>query len=133
LDAKSRVTVPARWRIEGVDQLLAVPDGVLPVLRLMPPQSLREVLENVEASESLSAQDKLAITRVYSARAFPCSLDKQRRLSLPANYVKALGLSREVMVVGAWKHIEVWRPEEWESYVARADGLLAVGSQSFAF
>jgi MraZ protein len=130
LDAKSRVTVPARWRYAGMDELLALPDGAQQVLRLMPREVLTDMLTKVQASEALSEPEKLAVIRLTSARAFPCSLDKQGRLSLPPTHVERLGLSGEVLLVGAWTHIEVWRPDDWESYSGKAESLLAVGAQT---
>jgi MraZ protein len=130
LDAKNRVTVPARWRFAGLDELLALPDGVLPVLRLVPREVLTDMLTKVQGSGGLSEPEKLALIRLYSARAFACPLDRQGRLSLPPTHVERLGFSAEVFLVGAWRHIEVWRPEEWETYAAKAESLLGVGAQS---
>jgi MraZ protein len=131
LDAKSRVTVPARWRFAGMDELLALPDGIQPVLRLMPREVLTDMLTKVQASESLSEPEKLALIRLYSARAFPCPLDKQGRLSLPSASTERIGISGEVVLVGAWRHIEIWRPEDWQSYAGTAEPLLAVGARTF--
>ena len=88
------------------------------------------MLEKVQVSANFGEPEKLALIRLYSARAFPCPLDKQGRLSLPPAHVDRLGFSGEVLLVGAWKHIEIWRPEEWESYAGKADSLLAVGAQT---
>lgn len=129
LDAKSRVTVPARWRFEGLEELLAVPDGSSPVLRLMPPQVLAETLQRLQEDGTLGAPEKLALTRLYSAQAFPCTLDRQGRLSLPLGYVQRLGFSGEVMLVGAWKHIEIWEPARWRDYSAEAEALMAAGGR----
>ena len=104
LDAKSRVTVPARWRFPGMDELLALPDGIQPVLRLMPREVLTDMLEKVQASANFG--------------------------ELPPTHADRLGFSGEVLLVGAWKHIEIWRPEEWESYAGKADSLLAVVAQT---
>ncbi|MGI8605347.1 MAG: division/cell wall cluster transcriptional repressor MraZ [Verrucomicrobiales bacterium] len=96
----------------------------------MPRDVLTEQLEKIQTVATLSEQEKLAIMRLYSARAFPCALDRQGRLSLPPAYVQDLGFAGEVMLVGAWRHIEIWKPAQWKDYASRADTILSVGAQA---
>jgi MraZ protein len=50
-------------------------------------------------------------------------VDKQRRVSLPLELRTKAGIdpSTEVMVYGAFDHVEVWTPEAFESFIARAE------------
>ncbi len=131
LDDKGRVTVPARWRFDGLDELLAIPDGANPCVRLMPKEAFDDLLQKVQASTSHTEQDKLGIVRMYSASAFPCSIDKQGRVVLPAGYIESHQFSGEVTLVGAWRHIEVWRPADWKTYQERYSSMIGAGAQFF--
>ncbi len=115
LDAKGRVTVPSRWRFEGLTTLLALPDEDLPVLKLMPSRVFHEMLEKMESDPTLTEAERLKKIRYYSPRAFDCPLDAQGRLLLPSKYVEKLELSKEVTLIGAYRHIEIWQPTAWKS------------------
>ena len=131
LDDKGRVTVPARWRFDGLEELLAVPDGANPCLRLLSRETFAELLQKVQAGATLSEQDRLGIVRMYSSSAFPCAIDKQGRVLLPADYIRRFGFSGEVTLVGAWRHIEVWRPEDWVAYQEKYTPMIGAGAQFF--
>ena len=70
LDSKGRVTVPARWRHEGMGLLLALPDDLQPALRLMPPAVLQALLDRVEADPDLPEDERDNKIRFHSSRAF---------------------------------------------------------------
>lgn len=128
LDAKGRVTVPARWRHDGMEAMVALPDDALPSLRLMPSVVLDRQLAKVEADTSQSEELKAEIMRFYSFRAFECPLDKQGRLLVPSTYVEKLGLAGMVQLVGAYRHFEMWRPEVWDEHFAKLQSAHAAGA-----
>lgn len=128
LDTKGRVTVPARWRHEGLDILLALPDDAQPSLRLMPTQVLNSVLARLEEDPTQSDDEKAEKLRFYSYRAFECSLDKQGRLLLPSMYIEKLGLAGPVQLVGAFRHFEIWRPEVWQDHLVHLQSEHASGA-----
>ena len=128
LDGKGRVTVPSRWRFDGLDALLALPDDSQPALRLMPAAVLNDILLKLELDASLTEDDRLTKVRYHSSRAFECPLDKQGRLLLPADYVTELKLSGRVMLVGVWRHLEVWRPEHWGVHFGKLTAAHAAGT-----
>jgi MraZ protein len=128
LDAKGRVTVPARWRHDGMDSMLALPDDVQPSLRLMPVGVLDRLLAKVEADEGQGEEMKAEIMRYYSFRAFECPLDKQGRLLVPSMYVERLGFNGTVQLVGAYRHFEMWKPEVWDDHFAKLQQAHAAGA-----
>lgn len=56
--------------------------------------------------------------RIRRLRLFPkaeeCSLDGQGRFILPQEFIKNLDFKKEVLIVGAGDHFEVWDLELWE-------------------
>jgi MraZ protein len=128
LDGKGRVTVPSRWRFDGLETLLALPDDAHPALRLMPPAVLNDILTKLESDPSLTEEDRLPKVRYHSSRAFECPLDKQGRLLLPSDYVTELKFAGRVMLIGAWRHLEIWRPERWAEHFAALQSAHAAGA-----
>ena len=52
--------------------------------------------------------------RAIFSKAEPGKCDRQGRFLLPAKLLQALGISREVMIVGVFDRIEVWDRAVWE-------------------
>ena len=128
LDPKGRVTVPARWRHEGMERMVALPDDFQPTLRVMPSVVLDMELAKLEADTTQPEALKDEKYRFYSYRAFECPLDKQGRLLLPSHYVEKLNLSTSVQLVGAFRHFEIWRPEVWQEHLQQLQAAHASGA-----
>ena len=113
LDDNHRVTVPARWRFEGLSELFAVPDPRQPFLILLPDSELKKIVNDLETAEDVEPLVRRQFVRQLFSRATPCPLDRQGRLVLPYEICSGLGLRGEVMLAGGGSRIEVWRPENW--------------------
>ena len=113
LDDNHRVTVPARWRFEGLSELFAVPDPRQPFLILLPGSELKKIVNDLETAEDVEPLARRQFVRQLFSRATPCPLDRQGRLVLPYEICSGLGLRGEVMLAGGGSRIEVWRPENW--------------------
>ncbi len=113
LDDNHRVTVPARWRFEGLSELFAVPDPRQPFLILLPDSELKKIANDLETAEDVEPLVRRQFVRQLFSRATPCPLDRQGRLVLPYEICSELGLGGEVMLAGGGSRIEVWRPENW--------------------
>lgn len=114
LDAKNRVTIPSRWRQEGIDEFYAIADPRKPVVMLLLAEELRRMKSEVDSVTDMPVSEKRAFTRQLFAQANPCSVDKQGRLVLPQEFCDCLKLEAEVVLAGAGTRIEVHHPEEWE-------------------
>ena len=113
LDDNHRVTVPARWRFEGLSELFAVPDPRQPFLILLPDSELKKIVNDLETAADVEPLVRRQFVRQLFSRATPCPLDRQGRLVLPYEICSGLGLGGEVMLAGGGSRIEVWRPENW--------------------
>ena len=64
LDDNHRVTVPARWRFEGLSELFAVPDPRQPFLILLPDSELKKIVNDLETAEDVEPQVEKTISLV---------------------------------------------------------------------
>ncbi|UCE31507.1 MAG: division/cell wall cluster transcriptional repressor MraZ [Burkholderiales bacterium] len=123
LDAKGRMTVPARHR----DALLAHCDGQLTLTRhpdgclLMFPRPLWESHRARIAALPIAAR---AWQRIFLGSAVDVELDGVARILVSPELRNAAGLNREVMLLGMGSHFEIWNPE---SLKAKEGEAIAAG------
>jgi MraZ protein len=121
LDAKNRVTIPARWRSGEVDEFFAVPNPENGCLMVMPIAVAHEVAARAKSDSRFSAQEVQRFIRQFYSRAQHLTTDKQGRIILPEEHCRQLGLKEEVILVGSHSRFEVWGPVAWQK-VREEDG-----------
>jgi MraZ protein len=114
LDHKNRITIPAKWRSDGVPEtFFVIPHPSGDCLLLLPPNEFRAVGEKVRNAPDLAQRDKRAFQRQFFSQAEHCVADKQGRLLLPDEHCARVELAKEVLLVGAETQIQVWSPGKW--------------------
>jgi len=114
IDAKNRVTIPARWRSGEVDEFFAVPNQENGSLMVMPVAVTHEVAARAKSDPRFTPQDVQRFIRQFYSRAQNLTTDKQGRIVLPEEHCRQLGLKGEVVLVGSHSRFEVWSPEAWQ-------------------
>jgi MraZ protein len=118
VDAKNRVTIPARWRRAEIDEFFALADVDGGFLMMMPPEVIRGVAEKVEQDPRLAPQDRRKFIRQFYAQAQHVASDKAGRIVLPEEQCRQLNLRGEVVLVGSHSRFEVWSAEAWTKVLA---------------
>lgn len=107
LDAKGRMTIPARHRdaltvqCEGRVTLTKHPHGCL----LLFPRPVWESHREQIAAWPMSAR---AWQRIFLGNASDVEMDSAARILIAPELRAAAGLSRDVMVLGMGSHFEIW-------------------------
>ena len=126
LDDKGRVILPAKFRdllgkgaviAKGRDQCLAV----------YPPDEWEEVARRTRELARGGERERAA-ARALFAGAGEVQPDKQGRVAVPPNLRAYARLGRDVVVTGAFTHVEIWNAEDWERRNAAGDSELAAGT-----
>ena len=129
LDSKHRVTIPARWRQENHDEVFLVPSSDGSYLYALPPLEFKKVNEKLNNDPRIPAADRRQFARHYFSRALHCIIDRQGRLLISDDFLKAADLGGEVLLVGAYDRFEIWNPLRWEkASVAEANTFQQVAS-----
>ena len=116
LDDKGRLSFPSRFR-EVIRQyasevLIAIPWETH--LRIYP-LSEWEIIENkLSVGETELSEDLDKIIRFFESESSECVLDKQGRVLLPPALRAALGLKRDVVLIGMIDRVEIWDKEIWD-------------------
>ena len=119
IDEKNRITIPARWRRRGSEELIILPEATHQFLLVMSPEEFSRMSDEAEKAPNVSARDRRIFLRHLHSRAQHGSIDKQGRLVLPEELCKTLGLKGEVALVGGRGRFEIWNLQRWKK--AHAD------------
>ncbi|RME67784.1 MAG: division/cell wall cluster transcriptional repressor MraZ [Verrucomicrobia bacterium] len=122
LDAKNRLTIPAKWRFAGdegeVYLALPHPSGHIMVL---PPAEVEKLYERISAMPFSDEEAQEFQNKFFSqAHSFGC--DKQGRIKLPDTLLKRAGIDREAVLVGTMTKFGIWSPERWDSVDPEKNG-----------
>jgi len=116
LDAKGRVSLPAKFRAEMTGKLV-VAKGLDSCLYVYPAGEYTRFV-----SELLSRQDfdprVRQMRRFFISGAVETELDSAGRVSLPGNLRDYAGLGKDVAVTGNGNRIEIWDAGKWAEYNA---------------
>lgn len=125
LDAKNRVTVPAPWRSEGMEGLMAFFDDSDGVIWLFDREELVRMGQEVFRNPNVSRGDAKNFREHLYSTSLDCPVDAQGRLVLPAGFVARLGAvagSQKISLVGMGPRIEVRAADR---HAVRAPSTLA--------
>ena len=120
LDAKNRVSVPARLRPAFADGVYMT-RGLEPCLAGYSPDGFQDYLDQRSAGLSPLKSKARDMQRFTTAGAVHQMLDGQGRITLPARQLQYAGIEREVTIIGVEDHIEIWDRAAWAEYLARLE------------
>lgn len=73
-------------------------------------------------SDSPTAQDVRAFSRLFYAQAQRVEIDRQGRIRVPVELARLADLEGEIVLLGVRDHLELWNRSRWEGYLARQQG-----------
>jgi MraZ protein len=115
LDSKHRLTVPSSWRdaVGGTNQLIVLP-GI--GSRCLYVYTAKELSKRLEKLKDLSVADEQAqhLIRQIASRAEAVSWDSQGRVRIKDELLAHAGITRNVVLSGAFDRFELWAPEEFK-------------------
>lgn len=112
MDAKGRVTVPARFRDE-LGNRFVVTRGFEGCLTAYPPERWERVQRNLE-SLSLTNPAGRKLSRLFLGNAVECELDQMGRILITSPLRTAAGLSKDIVLTGLGDRVEIWDKASWD-------------------
>ena len=113
IDAKSRMIVPAKFR-EQLGYKCVLTMGIDRCLYIYPMAEWEKFMNKLSALPMSDANARAFIRHFY-ANAVESEIDKQGRITLPADLREYANIDKELVTIGNLDKIEVWRKEEWDS------------------
>ena len=114
IDEKNRITIPSRWRGEGGEEFIILPEPQHQFLLVMSQEEFARMSAHAENHSAVSARDRRIFLRHLHSRAEHGTSDRQGRLVLPVDMCRELGLKGEVALVGGRGRFEIWNREKWK-------------------
>lgn len=121
VDSKGRLSIPSKFREtlnERYDSRLVVTtyDSCL----IAYPFAEWQILEEKVASMPEFKKDTKAFLRFFYSSAADCTIDKLGRILVPQALRDYAKLEKDVVLIGALKHVEIWSKALWEQAEAQA-------------
>ncbi len=118
LDERGRVTLPRKIRQELGEQEVVLSRGFDTCIFGFDKESWeKEAAKQLEAS--VTEEKARALRRYMFAGAEKVEVDKLGRVLLPALLKEYAHIGRDVMVIGAGDHFEIWDTKNWEAYESK--------------
>ena len=114
LDDKGRLVIPSKMRDElGMKAyILKGYDGALSIYKV---SGFEKLVEKINALP-FNKKNTRAFLRTQLASVCELEIDRQGRVLLPTQLLSKYKIGKEVIVIGALDHIEVWNRTDYEAY-----------------
>ena len=114
IDAKGRIIIPAKFR-EQLGEQFMITRGFEGCLFVYPMDTWEELADNLA---KLPSNQKSArhLQRVFLSGAAEAEPDKQGKVLITLNHREHAGLTKEVVIIGVSKRVEIWDAQRWRDY-----------------
>jgi MraZ protein len=112
LDAKNRLSIPARFRVAFSAGVVLAKDPETCVA-VWTPAAHEAIIERALAGLNPMGSEYRKLSRFYQGNSFEVELDAAGRVTLPPPLLAHASIEKEVVVVGVGDHLEVWGAERW--------------------
>ena len=112
LDAKNRLSIPARFRAAFSSGVVLAKDPETCVA-VWTPVTHEEIIERALGGLNPMGSEYRKLSRFYQGNSFDVELDSSGRVTLPPPLLGHASIEKEVVVVGVGDHLEVWGKERW--------------------
>ncbi len=120
LDAKNRLTVPAKFRT-SLSESVVLARGTERCVTIWPKRDFERFVAGALAGQHALSPEADKLKRYFFAFSFETELDSAGRVMVPPRLMQHAGLTKDVVVNGMDDRIEVWDREAWADYDAELD------------
>ncbi len=120
LDAKNRIAIPARLRPHFSEGVYVTKENERCLGGYSPDEFQQRLAEDTEATAAGSAERR-DVKRFLAANAVFQEFDRQGRVTLSSRHLEYAGIGRDVTIIGAADHIEIWDRAAWAEYLSRLE------------
>ena len=123
MDKKGRISLPSRLRPSSMKETKLADEFILTkgldgCLALYPENEWQLIQQRL-GSLNFTSRDYRYFSRLLHSVAVNINLDRQGRLLIPSHLQKDAGLTKEILVIGVYRWIELWNPDSYRDYLSR--------------
>jgi len=116
IDARNRVELPEAIRQVSDSSQYVITRGAKTCLLLYPIEQWREVEKKLTEISDVSREVRYFYRRVMMW-ALDVAADKNKRIEIPTELKDVADLDQEVLLLGAFTHVELWDPNRYDMYL----------------
>jgi MraZ protein len=131
LDAKDRITIPARFRAALADGVVLA-QGYEPCVEVYSEDAYADIEERFLSKLNPFDPEGRRMQRRFHARSEDEKLDSAGRVHLPKRLIEHAGLEGACVVAGVMNRLEIWNPERWAAENEEIDAQPPGGGASQA-
>lgn len=126
IDKKGRVSVPAQFRNALAGQefsgIIAYPSFINPCIEACGFDRINKLSANIEALDPFSEERDAFATAILGG-SMQIAFDGEGRVMIPEQLREEAGINDHALFVGKGETFEIWQPESFADYAARARAL----------
>jgi MraZ protein len=115
IDDKGRLTIPAKYRYQLQDAIIA--RGLDRHLVLYPTSEWRQFADRLKQLP-ITDPSARALQRLFFAGAQDVSPDRQGRILIPPYLREYASIDSSVVIAGMESYVELWNPDSWRDMLA---------------
>jgi MraZ protein len=115
LDAKHRLTVPAKFRSVLAGGVVLA-KGIERCVQVWPPAAYDAYVADALGDAPRLSERRRKLNRFFNGNSFESELDGAGRVGLPRELREHGGLAKDCIVVGAGECLEIWDRAAWQAY-----------------
>ena len=115
LDAKNRLTIPAKFRASLADGVVLA-KGIERCVQVWTPAAFDAYVSTALAGMNPLSEPARKLNRFFAANSLDTELDAAGRVMVPGFLLDHAALRKEVVVTGAGDCLEVWGRDAWADY-----------------
>lgn len=124
VDAKGRLSLPARFRKVLTDDLVVTVDPTNECLYVFEPDDFNEWVASFfdkDGGFNIRSKKHVAARRELKARACEVSIDSAGRIGLSASQRAKVGIEKDVVLIGNTGYFEIWDAKRREGLKEEVD------------
>lgn len=114
LDEKNRLMIPRKMR-ESLSSKLYIMKGFDGAISIFEENAFTALMNQFNTL-SFNKKDARSYLRTELANTYELEVDKLGRIQLPTALINKYKISKDVTVLGAGDHIEIWNTVDFEAY-----------------
>ena len=121
LDEKGRILFPTKLRTGMAGNVLVVTQAFDRCLWLFTPEEWENISSKLMENASPFNEKNRLVLRRFIAPAQEIEFDKSGRLSIPQSLREYASLSKDCVILGVNKYMELWDAESYKAYLTESE------------